>query len=212
MTRWICGLAEAGYVEGLLENPWPVVVVLVGASAVLRVMGKRRGQRAGVGAAWGALGLGLGVYAAASAVETDREAILAGTRGFVDAAAAADEAALAGLLAERAALVGPGGGFWDNLTPGFVAGEMTEHRVTDVAVRAVDAAMDRRTGAGGAAGRGFDRGVSTLSLRSRVSGVPTPTTWELSWGRGEDGGWRITEARWLTIGLRDDAPSPTLYR
>ncbi|MEO1235359.1 MAG: hypothetical protein AAFX76_01080 [Planctomycetota bacterium] len=200
MTAWTA-IAETGLAGLLFENPWPGVIACVGVSAVLRVTGKRTGNGKLLGVSWAALIAGLGLYAAAALIETDREALIAGTERFVVAVGGADAPALDALLDPRAALVGPGGTYWDQLTGPFIADEVTDHAVTDVAARAIDAVSNRP---------GF--GASTMDVRCRVNGVPTPSTWELRWAKDEAGDWRIVEARWLTLGVQGGTPSPNLYR
>ncbi|MEM6458164.1 MAG: hypothetical protein AAF710_02100 [Planctomycetota bacterium] len=185
----------------LFEDPGWAVVACVAVSAVLRIVGKRRGDRRAVLVSYAALALGLGVFALARFVTTDREALIQRTEALVAATSPADASALAELFDGRALLVGPGGAVWDDLTAAFVAGELEEHDVTENEVRAVDATSDgsRRSG-----------GSSTLDVSSRVNGFPMRTRWQLDWARGDDGVWRLTTLRWLTFNQQE--PSPSLYR
>ena len=191
-------VALASMSEMLFENPWPMVIGLLGVSSVLRVVGKRQAQKKLVAVSWVALVLGLGVYAASALVNTAREAMIAGTEAFVSATSPADQAVLGGLLASNAVLLGPDGSVWDDLSPGFIADELKENDVQDNAVRSVDASSDRP-----------GLGVSTLDLASKVRGYPTPTTWQFDWQKQSDGQWRITSIRWLTI--RNGEPTRNIY-
>lgn len=191
--------ASAGLEEMLLENPWPVVIGLVAVSAVLRTISKRQGQPRLTRASWIALVLGLGVYAAATLVNTDRETLIERTELLVAATSPADEAALKGLIADRAVLMGPGGDVWDDLSAAFVVRELREHQVQDNAVRAVDASTTRP-----------GLGVSTMDVSSRLGGYPMRSQWEVQWQKDPQGRWRITAMKWLSFNQQD--PSPNLYR
>lgn len=185
--------------ELLLENPWPLVIALVAVSAVLRTVGKRQDQKKAVSASWLALLLGIGVYVAATLVNTNRETMIERTEAFVAATSPPDEAALRALLADRVVLMGPGGDVWEDLTAEFIAREIKEHEVKDNATRAVDA-QSTRPGVG----------VSTMDVSSRLGGYPMRSQWEVEWQKDPQGNWRITALKWLSFNQRD--PSPNLYR
>ncbi len=200
MMNTVLVLAEsAGWAERLLENPWPVVVGLLAVSAVLRTVGKRRDQKGLTRASWIALLLGIGVYAAATLIQTDRETLIQQTEALVAATSPADEAALTPLLADRAVLMGPGGDVWDNLTGPFIAEELREHDVQENTLRMVDASSLRR-----------GVGISTMDVSSRLAGYPMRTQWEVQWQKDPQGRWRITGLKWLSFNQQD--PTPTLYR
>lgn len=192
-------LGETTLTQMFLENPWPAVIALVGVSAVLRLVGKRQGEKRLVLAGWIALVLGLGVYLLATLVDTDRETLIARTHMLVKATSPADEAALADLIADRAVLLGPDGNFFDDLTAGFIARELREHDVQENALRAVDAISNRP-----------GQGVSTMDVSSRLNGYPMRTEWELAWQNSDDGTWRLTSMKWLSF--NQQTPSTSLYR
>lgn len=192
-------LADTTLTQMFLENPWPAVVAFVGVSAVLRVIGKRQGQKRLVVAGWIALALGLGVYVLASVVNTDRETLIVRTEALVEATSPADEAALRDLIAPRAVLMGPDGNVFDSMDAAFVARELREHNVQENTLRAVAAASNRP-----------GLGISTMDVSSRLGGYPMRTEWEVAWQRGDDGVWRITSMKWLSF--NQQTPSPNLYR
>lgn len=69
----------------LLENPWPLLAVGLIAGVALFVVGGRQGRQKMQWAGLGALAAGVGVFALASAIETERERLEANTREVVDA-------------------------------------------------------------------------------------------------------------------------------
>ena len=87
--------------EMLLENPWPIVIAAVGVAAVLRVTGKRRGQKGLVVASWVLLVLGVGLVGLARWVETDREAVHRLTAEVIGATSPVDGAAAGGRCGAR---------------------------------------------------------------------------------------------------------------
>lgn len=190
---------DSSLAELFLENPWPLVIALLGVSAVLRTVGKRHDQPRAVSASWLALLLGVGVYVTATLVNTDRETLIERTEAFVAATSPADEAALTALLADRAVLMGPGGDVWEDLSGAFIARELREHEVQENQMRAVDAGSNRP---------GF--GLSTMDVSSRLSRYPMRTQWEVQWQKDPQGQWRITGLKWLSFNQQD--PSPNLYR
>ena len=186
--------------ELLFEDPWVLVVGLLAGFAVLRIVGKRRGERGGgwLVASWVALVLGLGVYGLSRVVETDGEALDRVTREFVAATSPVDEPALAGLLLPGAELVGPGGDVWDGLSAAFIAAELKEHGVEGSGVRRVEAE-----------GLRAGLGRSTMDVSSRVGGYPARTSWELSWRKSPGGDWKIERMTWLTF--QDRPATRSLY-
>ena len=188
--------------DWLFEDPWALVVGLLAGFAVLRIVGKRRGDRPGggglLGVSWVLLVLSLGVYGLSRWVETDGEAVDRRTRELVEATWPVDEPALAGLLEPDAVLLGPGGEVWDELSAGFIAAKLKQHRVEGSGLRRLDA-------------QGLRAGVgrSRMEVSSRVSGYPARTGWELSWRESPDGVWRLQSMTWLTF--RDQPASRSLY-
>lgn len=181
-------LAEADLTSILFENPWPAVIALLGVSSVLRLMGKRQGQKRLVTASWAALVLGLGVYATAALVNMDREVLIEQTEAMITATSPVDEPALRALFAPNALLLGPEGDVWDELNAVFVAKELSEHGVKDNQTRLVDA-QSTQPGVG----------ISTMDVSSKIMGIPQRSTWELGWQKDADGRWRITSMKWLTF-------------
>ena len=172
----------------LFENPWPAVIALLAVSSILRLVGKRQDQKRLVAVSWVALLLGLGVYATAALVNTDREVLIERTEAMVAATSPVDEPALRAIFADNALLLGPEGDVWDDLNAVFVAKELNEHGVTDNQVRLVDA-QSSRPGVG----------VSTMDVSSKIMGMPQRSTWELGWQKDADGTWQITSMKWLTF-------------
>lgn len=192
-------LAEADLSSMLFENPWPAVIALVGVSSVLRVIGKRQNQKRLVIASYAALALGLGVYATAALVNTDREQLIERTEALISATSPVDESALRDLFSGNAVLLKEDGGLWRDLDAGLVAERLRQANAQDHTLRAVEAVSNRP-----------GQGISTMDVSSRVGGVPNRSTWEIVWLRDEDGRWRISSLRWLT--LNRQSPNPMFYQ
>lgn len=193
-------LADTTLTQMFLENPWPAVVALVGVSAVLRIIGKRQEQKRLVVAGWIALALGLGVFVLASAVNTDRETLIARTEAFVEATSPADRAALDAIFFDSVVLLGPEGDYWDDLDADFVVERLDRFKVDVLDARDIDAVADRP---------GY--GVSVMRVSHDVMGQRVPATqWEIGWQRDNEARWQITSLKWVMFGLTP--PSRSLYR
>ena len=192
-------LAAVSFGELLFENPWPVVVVLIGVAAVLRTVGRRRGQRGAVIASWVALAVGLGVWGMARLVETDRETLQRQTGELIAATSPVDEAALRRLLADDAVLLGPDGDLWDRLEPGFISAELSEHQVVESELRQATVVVQSDVSA-----------MASIDVRSEFAGRPIPTRWQLEWVRRRGEPWRVRSMQWML--LFNQPPTRSLYR
>lgn len=193
-------VAESGLTSLLFENPWPGVVALVAVSAVLRVAGKRQGNKGVLIASWVALLLGLGVYAAASWVNTDREVMIQRTEAWIQAASPVDRAALTALMAPNVPLLGPQGDYLLDLDAPTIAQNLEQYRVEVVSYRDIEA-WPASPGQGTSHLR-----VSHEVLGQRVLG----TSWELGWRRNDAGDWRVVSIKWVRYG--NEPPSDGLLR
>ena len=187
-----CGAMSS---ELLFENPWPLVVVLVGLGAVLRVLGRRRGQPTAVRLSWAAFALAIGVNLLAYSVETTREALIERSGALVEATSPLDPATLERLIAPNATLLGPDGTLHGTLdVPGLVE-RLERYDLPVNALREV-----------AAEGRGNAAGFSTVDVSSQVNGYPQRTVWRIEWRRdpGADGEpWRAVSFTWLEWNRRE---------
>ncbi len=178
--------------ELLLENPWPLVVVLVGLGAVLRVVGRRRGQGGAVTASWVAFALAVGVNLLAYFVQTTREALIERSGDLVEATSPLDAAAIGRLVAPTATLLGPDGTYYDTLDVAGITRRLERYDLPVNKLREV-----------AAEGRSATAGTSTIDVSSQLGGYPNRTVWRIEWRRdpagtdGADGGWRAVSFTWL---------------
>jgi hypothetical protein len=166
----------------LLEQPWPLILGLIGAWAVLRVLGSRRHSLRLRLAAVGMLALAAGVALLAWAVTTDREALLTRTEALVSATDPIDQALLDGTIAGSAEIAiadgptiaryGRSREAWDQVT------------VARQTIRDLGAGLTQ----GG-------EGVSEVSLLTMLEQPPMtrpiPSRWRLHWRRTDTGDWQV---------------------
>ena len=187
----------AWYLHYLLEQPWPVVIVLLAVAAVLRVVGRRGGDVRLVRGSFVAALLGVAVLATAYLLQTDREQVVQRSLQLVEAAERGDTTQLQHLLATRVTLLGPGGDPW-------LTGDAVHQRIEAGAHYAGGGdhrVYDTRAGVAG------DVGVSVIRVRSRWErqgpGLAR-TAWRLEWER-RDGRWQLTRLYWLDLEGREPA-------
>lgn len=190
------------------EDPWVPVVVLVAVGALLRGVGRRRGQGRVVAGSWVAYALAVGCVGLAWAVNTDREQIEAQTKAMLVSAESAGSGGATNARAQpfsafftpRVEVQGPGGRVWDTTDAAGLTQKLRQHRVRGTALRRFELTTPPE---------GSDQATTQMRVSSRVGeGYPAPTTWQMGWTRTTQG-WRIDRLRWLE--LRDHAPSPGLY-
>jgi ketosteroid isomerase-like protein len=180
----------------VLENPWPLGVLLLAIAAGLAWSGlqavdRRRLLAAGVMAVAGAA-----VMAAGRVVVTPGEHARAVVMETVDAAVAADVTRVAAAFADDSAL-----SLGSPNNPGFSKDDITRrlegltgrYRIKSNRVVKLDATTVTR-----------DRGVVDLAcLTEPTLGFgPVPTSWVVQVDRQPDGSWKITHVTWVTMGNR----------
>lgn len=184
----------------LLENPWPLVVVLAvaGVTAFLRL---RAAGKPRPGTLWGLtlfLAAG-GVWTLASWVQTGREAITRSTAALIGAAARADIPSLDALLSDQLSLFRPGGGpgLGKTETIGRVQRDLGgPYRVREWAVLETQAMTDSASS-----------GVAQVRVRVTLeaAGIPNISWWRIDWRKGADGAWRAVtiEPVSVTVEVRE---------
>jgi hypothetical protein len=176
----------------LLEQPWPLAVLLLVVGVVLRSVGRRTGRRGLRRAALVSVLLAAGVVALAYFVETGREAVRRHTLGLVDAVEPLDADRVSALLADDVRVTGPrgrvlvdSGDVRRRLQSANRRYSVASHRVRDLDVWAAG-----------------DEGRAMLALYSQINETPALTRWGLWWEK-QDGAWRVTEIRWLSYQGRE---------
>lgn len=186
----------------VLENPYPLAIVLAAFAAGLAWMGLREGRK---GPLKGAVGCGLAVVAVvvtAFSVTTSGEHGEALTRNFVNAVVDNDLPRAMGYIAPNASLAigspqNPGRDF------DFIRG-----RLSDLSQR-YPIQSNRITSLRGYT-ESADRAVVHLSCRTEAGGYgPTPSQWVLHVQRGNDDNWHIVQITAISIGLQ--TPSDRLW-
>lgn len=193
--------AAPAFERFLFEQPWPVSILLALLAILAWLAFRARGQRRRGSAVAAVLAaLVLGVHALASSVTTDREAIVGRTVELIEATAAADVAALGGILASETTLRSEGA--IRRVLPtirgtGEILGQVerslgNQFRVTSVSMPDRQATLD-----GPNAGRSQVRVAVEAEAFSRTH----VSWWRLHWERGPDGAWRCFEIEPLWIQL-----------
>jgi ketosteroid isomerase-like protein len=173
-----------------LENPWPLAGALAAvAVAVFLVMG-RRGNRRGQMFALIPLLPAVGVIVVAQVIETEREAMAAGTRAAIAAVTEPfNEAALSGDFTDAAQLVV---GDYNLQREGMLTlARLTLQKtpITGTWVTRLDAReVTPNTGQ-----------VALVVLAQIKDAGAVKMRWLLDWRRGEDGRWRMSRATLETV-------------
>lgn len=175
----------------VFESPWTLVMVCaVVAAWGLFEWHRTRGRLGLIVAALG-LVLALGLWTTARMVTTDREAVEQEIRELVRDTTPYDSDAVWSHMGSGLRVTDSGGKLQ---IPGPLVRpalsrmarmyEPTEHTITrlDIGVEG-------------------DRAIAELHLRTRsdVSGMGTPTSWNMVWERTTQGEWKMVELRWLTM-------------
>lgn len=176
----------------LLEQPWPLAILLLVIGVILRTIGRRTQRRGFTRVALVAVLLAAGVVALAYFVETGREAVHRRMMALVEAVEPLDTAALGDLLSDRVRVTDPQGRVVVERGEVRQRLESSQHRY-DVGSHRV---RDLSVWAGGEEGRAM------LALYSNINSTPALTRWGLWWEK-QDGQWRITEIRWLSYQGRE---------
>lgn len=181
-------------VHWLLEQPLPLVIVLVsiGAVTLLILLSQGEGRRAMMALGGFAAAVGL-LLLVERLVVTDRERIAAGSRQFVQRFIAADAQEVRELMDQNVTLKSGGqaikqDGQWLVGVAGAMKGEIVSHGITQRGAL-VDTPNSGRT-------RFSVR--TQFGQQSFVSGTVN-STWELSWRKSPDGQWRINGMECLSI-------------
>jgi hypothetical protein len=168
-----------------LESPWPAIGGLIGAWAVLRVIGARRQQGLKLRiAAVTALGLAAALAVLAWAVTTDREQVQARTEALVEATQPLDRGTLDQLIQPDAAITVEGG---PRLTTYAALGPALDRlEVASQSLSELEAGVATA-----------DEAVSRVALSTRLAEPamprPAPSEWRFHWRRDDQGRWRVRE-------------------
>lgn len=175
-----------------LEDPGPVVILLVLAGAVLGFSAVHRKRRVRALVAGGLWVLAAGVFILSMAVTTQREEVQSQTHRLLHAATAPVEmVSIRQLLASDAELIGPDGALWltfDKL-PDEIDQALTRWPVRQLRVGEMDVTIRGDTA----------QVMLRLSTRTREDLFPvgTATRWRLDWRRDGLGQWRLERIQWL---------------
>ncbi|MFW5681819.1 MAG: hypothetical protein ACOC1G_02325 [Phycisphaeraceae bacterium] len=176
----------------LLEQPWPLAILLLVIGVILRTIGRRTQRRGITRVALVAVVLAAGVVALAYFVETGREAVHQRMMALVKAVEPLDSTAMRDLLSQDVQVTGPRGRVI------VESGEV--HRRLE--------SSQQRYGVGSHRVRDLDvwahggEGRAMLALYSEINNTPALTRWGLWWEK-QDGVWRIVEIRWLSYQGRE---------
>ncbi len=180
----------------VLENPWPLGVLLLATAAGLAWTGLQAVDRRRLLAAAAVAVVGAAVMVAGKAIVTPGEHARGVVMEAVDAAVAADITTLAAAFADDSAL-----SLGSPNNPGFSKDAITRrregltgrYRIKSNRVTKLDATTVTR-----------DRGVVDLACVTEpaLGFGPVPTSWIIQVDRQPDGSWKITHVTWVTLGMR----------
>ncbi len=184
----------------LLEQPWPVVGVLMLLALVLVATGQQRRDRRLLVLAAAAGLLAVGVYLLSVLVETATEIVIRQTRELVTATAPVDPQVLQRHLDPQVSLLGPVGDVW-----------LESGTFLPVLQRAARMYNIKSNTPAGIELMVNQQGIRVVQLRVRsvmeagALAETVPTVWQLTWVRMNDDHWRVTSVQWL--GLWNQAPN-----
>ncbi len=180
----------------VLENPFPLGLLLLALGAALARTGLRTGRRPRLVTAAVAAAVGAAVLLAGTTIETAGEHARRVVLEAVDAAVAADVAGITALLADDAvlSLASPNNpGYPRDAIDRRLAGLAGKYRIGSNRITSLEAATVSR-----------QRGEVNLACRTELElGFgPVPTSWVIQVDRRPDGSWKITRVTWLTLATR----------
>ncbi|MDX2130809.1 MAG: nuclear transport factor 2 family protein [Planctomycetota bacterium] len=181
--------------RALLENPWPLLLLLLAGAFASWYILNQRGQlrRANIVALALAV-LGAGVFVLARAVETPREAVASRTRALVDAVARADIPAAREILTPDAVMywwVNPDGLPFDLILDRIESDFSTggRYRVAEHTVLAVQASLESPAAA---------RVQVKVRVTAADSQFPVISWWRLDYVR-DGNAWRVDALQPIAI-------------
>ncbi len=180
----------------VLENPFPLGLLLLVLGAGLARSGLRTGRRPRLVAAAVAAAVAVAVVVAGTAFETAGEHARRVVLEAVDAAVQADVAGVTALLAADAvlSLASPNNpGYPRNAIERRLAGLAGRYRIASNRITSLDAATVSRQ-------RGEVKLVCLTELELGFG--PMPTSWVVEVDRQPDGSWKIARVTWLTLATR----------
>lgn len=180
----------------VLENPFPLGLLLLVLGAGLARSGLRTGRRPRLVAAAMAAAAAAAVVVAGTTIETAGEHARRVVLDAVDAAVQGDVAGVTALLADDAvlSLASPNNpGYPRNAIERRLAGLAGRYRIASNRITSLDAATVSR-----------QRGEVNLACRTELElGFgPVPTSWVVEVDRQPDGSWKIARVTWVTLATR----------
>ncbi len=180
----------------VLENPFPLGLLLLALGAGLARTGMRTGRRPRLVAAAIVAAVGAVVLLVGTTIDTAGEHARRVVLEAVDAAVAADVAGVRALLADDAvlSLASPNNpGYPRDAIDRRLAGLAGRYRIASNRITSLDAETVSR-----------QRGEVNLACRTELElGFgPVPTSWVIEVDRRPDGSWKITRVTWLTLATR----------
>lgn len=178
--------ANTGFIEGwILDNPWPLSIMIVIAAVILVILAMQRDDRRLLKIALGTAGVGMVVLAVGLMVETAGESARGETRRFVQAAVDGRVDDMLGTLHEDATLhvarvENPG--FPRSNLENALDGLRSRHRIEENSITLLDSAESP------------DGSVwveLACMTRTNSTGGWVPSRWILEWRRKETDPWRI---------------------
>ena len=180
----------------VLENPYPLALLLLVLGAGLARSGLRMGLRPRLVAAAVTAAIAAAVVLAGTTIQTAGEHARRVVLEAVDAAVQADIPGVMALLADDAvlSLASPTNpGFPRNAIDRRLAGLAGRYRIASNRITSLDAATVSR-----------QRGEVILACRTELElGFgPVPTSWVVQVDLQPDGSWKITRVTWVTLATR----------
>ena len=183
----------------LLEDPWPLGLMLIVIACVLLFLSSQRGDKKLLRLAGLAALLAIALFVISSMIETTREHIISQTEKLIAHTAPLDVAAFKALVSPRVIVtVGD-----DSSAPTLTGEEVftrleksvQSYPIKEQSIIEIDAEL-----------RPGDFAICQFDVRSDGHGGRVMTRWLLTWQQQPTGDWLVTQVQWLDcpgiIGLK----------
>lgn len=173
----------------LLEQPWPMVGLLLIVAVAVVVINRASLTRKAILSAVACLLLAMIVYLVAKAVVTERESLINAAAELAQQVETGQADAIRKSLDEQAVITDPAGRVLvaSNLILSIIEKKQAEYDFGSHTIADARAAINS-----------VGSGKTYLRVRSTMGqGGTESTEWLIDWRRDKDGRWRVRELRWL---------------
>lgn len=178
------------YQRLLLEQPLPLVFVLLVVGLILLMHGLRSSARRTVVVGSTLVVLAAGVWILATRVKTARERLVEQTISLVDRARLDRLTRFKEMFIAGAVLAGPDDTTWLQFEGIFsqLEAALKKHGLGKQVVREIHAGVDEN---------GVGRSIFTVHTTIKMHEQPVRTQWRITWKIAPDGQWKLAKVQWL---------------